>query len=119
MAITFTNMYDDMSESFEKRMYETLHAQSLAIAAALALAAKNSAPTPETSLMHQNLRVRAADRRHRIHPANENDHAFAIQHLNNIFNEAQRILDTKLDFESAPATQISKPARAAREKKLA
>lgn len=119
MAITFTHMYDDMPESFEKRVYETLHAQSLAIAGALALAAKNSASASETSLTHQNLRVRAADRRHRIYPANELDHAFAIQHLNDIFNEAQRILNTELDIENVHPNEISKPARAGQEKKLA
>ncbi|TKR55392.1 hypothetical protein D7I39_11305 [Allopusillimonas ginsengisoli] len=91
MATTFSMAYDNDPEGFQKRVEAQLHAQSIAIAAALALAAKHDIHK-EVSLGHQQSRISEVDSKDRLLPINDRDKLYAMQHLSDIFAEARKIL---------------------------
>lgn len=93
MATNFSIAYDlNKPEDFQKRVFAELHAQSLAIAAALALAAEHSSAGDERALNIVHTKIRSLDARERIMPINGRDNHHAESCLNNIFSEARKIL---------------------------
>ena len=95
MATTFSTAYEGQPDGFEKRVYATLHAQSIAIAAALALAAKSSEQGDERALNNLDSVLRELDSKERIYPIDERDRLYAQNHVSSIFTEARKILDAK------------------------
>lgn len=96
MATTTSLRYkDDDPRDFQKRMYATLNAQSIAIAAALALAAKGSEQGDERALNLMHALIREMDSKERIFPVDERDRGFSLEHLAQIFTEAEKLLKTK------------------------
>lgn len=100
MAITFSTAYKNTPEDFQKRVYAQLQAQSIAIAAALALAAKDS-PNSVASLNQLIEGIAAIDGERNIFPIDARDNEFTKKHLEDIFNEAKDMLNAQIDNSSA------------------
>lgn len=101
MALTFSTAYKNNPEDFEKRVYAQLQAQSIAIAAALALAAKHD--SHKNAIDHAQIRAQQLDKTHRIFPIDARDKTFAEAHLNDIFSEARKMLAVTLPWEENSA----------------
>ncbi|MGK3273544.1 hypothetical protein [Comamonas kerstersii] len=99
MALTFSMAYQNTPEDFQARVNAQLQAQSIAIAAALALAAKNA--DHPNAIDHAQLRVRDLDKTARILPINERDKQFAEAHLSDIFSEARKLLAIEFPWDKA------------------
>lgn len=94
MARTFSMAYDEKTlEGFSKRMYAMLEAQSLAISAALALAATND-PHPQ-ALAHAQLRI--SQTQPKIH--NNIDQTMISAHLGDIFTDARKQLEIQFEWD--------------------
>ncbi|QDQ87705.1 hypothetical protein FMZ60_08955 [Alcaligenaceae bacterium SJ-26] len=95
MPYTFYTAYDNDPNGFEKRVFAELKAQSIAISAALALAAKASTQGDEKALNIINVQLRTLDSREKIIPFNQQDKLHIESCLSNIFSEAKKILATE------------------------
>lgn len=95
MATTFSTAYDNDPDGFEKRVYATLHAQSIAIAAALALAAKSSEQGDNHALRNLDSVLRELDSKERLYPINDRDRLYAQAHVGSIFAEARKIIEAE------------------------
>lgn len=97
MATTFSLAYQNTPDDFQKRVYAQLHAQSIAIAAALALAARHDKHSE--ALAHQQVRIRELEQTDRILPIDARDRQFAESHLMDIFTEARKILAVEMPWD--------------------
>lgn len=95
MSRTFSIAYENDPEGFQKRVFAELEAQSIAIAAALALAAKSSEQKDDRAFNILQVQISSLDKAKRILPINERDRLHAQTCLSNIFEEARKILATK------------------------
>ncbi|USY23959.1 hypothetical protein NIZ92_11560 [Alcaligenes sp. 1735tsa3] len=95
MAKTFSVAYADTPEGFQKRVYAELEAQSIAIGAALALAAKSSEQGDDRALNILQVLIAELDKNEGVFSHDQRDKLHAQTHLSNIFTEARKILATK------------------------
>lgn len=101
MATTYSTAYGNTPDEFQKRVYAQLNAQSIAIAAALALAAKNDEHQKD-ALSHQIARIVELNQTNLIMPIDDRDRKFAESHLSDIFAEARKMLAIKFEWDKAP-----------------